>query len=296
MRAGQRVVIGSLRLAYAVGMAAAVLSACARPAGPDPTGPVLFPSGQTATWWQPAPGTTWQWQLTGAIDVSVDAEMFDVDLFETPQAVIEGLHAADRVVICYFSAGSREDWRPDAAAFPAEALGVPLDGWPGERWLDIRRLEALGPVMTARLDLAVSKGCDGVEPDNVDGYANETGFALSSEDQRIFNTWLATEAHARGLSIGLKNDLDQVEALLPYFDWALNEECFRYDECERLLPFIAAGKAVFGVEYDGDPAEFCPRANGMNFDWLFKNLELDAWRISCRDEVASLLAAGVLLW
>ena len=272
------------------------LASCSLTASPDQPDPMALPTLLAGNWWQPEPGTTWQWQLTGEIDTTFDVEMYDIDLFDTPQVVIDGLHAAGRIVICYFSAGSFEDWRPDAAAFPAEALGAPLDGWPGERWLDIRRLAALEPVMTARLDLAVSKGCDGVEPDNVDGYTNDTGFALSSEDQRIYNIWLATEAHARDLSVGLKNDLDQVEALLPYFDWALNEECFRYDECERLMPFVAVGKAVFGVEYDGEPADFCPQANEVNFDWLLKNLELDAWRISCRDEPVSLLAALVLLW
>jgi hypothetical protein len=254
------------------------------------------PTPLSGDWWQPAPGTTWQWQLDGVIDTSVDVEMYDVDLFETPVEVIRQLHAAGRVVVCYFSAGSYEDWRPDAADFPLETLGRPLDGWPGERWLDIRRLDALGPVMSARLDLAASKGCDGVEPDNVDGFANDTGFVLSAADQRIYNTWLATEAHARGLSVGLKNDLDQVVELLPYFDWALNEECFRYDECDLLLPFIAAGKAVFGVEYDGDPADFCPRANSLNFDWLVKNLELDAWRVACREVPGAFLASPPRLW
>jgi hypothetical protein len=231
--------------------------------------------------WQPPPGTSWQWQLSGAIDTSVDVQMYDIDLFETPQSVIDELHADGRVVICYFSAGSYEDFRPDAALFPAEVKGK-SNGWPGEKWLDIRAVDVLAPIMEARLDLAVQKACDGVEPDNVDGYANNTGFPLTYQDQQAYNIWLANEAHARGLSVGLKNDLDQIADLLPHFDWALNEECFFYDECDLLLPFVGAGKAVFGVEYEGDPADFCPQANAMNFDWLKKNWDLDAWRIACR--------------
>ena len=31
----------------------------------------------------PKPGVTWQWQLTGTVDTSVDAQMYDVDLFTT---------------------------------------------------------------------------------------------------------------------------------------------------------------------------------------------------------------------
>jgi hypothetical protein len=232
--------------------------------------------------WQPIPGTTWQWQLSGPIDTSVAVMMIDLDLFEVPADTIAQLQAQGRVVICYFSAGSYEEWRPDAAAFPLELLGKPLDDWPGEYWLDIQRLDLLGPIMSQRLDLAQQKGCDGVEPDNVDGYNNDTGFALTAEDQLSYNIWLADEAHARGLSVGLKNDLDQVRELLPYFDWALNEQCFQYEECELLLPFIEAGKAVFGVEYELEPAEFCDQANEMSFDWLQKTYELDSWRVACR--------------
>ena len=233
-------------------------------------------------WWRPHPGTSWQWQLSGAIDTSVDARMYDIDLFETSRATIDRLHQDGRVVICYFSAGSRENWRPDRDRFPSSVLGKTLAGWPDEQWLDIRRLDVLAPIMEARLDLAVDKGCDGVEPDNVDGYANDTGFPLSGHDQLRFNRWLARAAHSRGLSVGLKNDLNQVRELVDDFDWALNEQCFQYNECDRLTPFIQRGKAVFGVEYQGDPATFCPRANSMNFDWLKKNLALGAWRIPCR--------------
>lgn len=232
--------------------------------------------------WQPAPGTSWQWQLSGQIDTSFDVVMYDIDLFYTPQTVIDTIHSDGRVVICYFSAGSYEAWRPDAAQFPAEVLGAPLDGWEGEQWLDIRRIDLLTPIMVARLDLAMQKGCDGVEPDNVDGYANESGFPLTGDHQLTYNRWLAQAAHQRGLSIGLKNDLDQIPQLVHDFDWALNEQCFEYDECETLLPFIEANKAVFGVEYTGNPDDFCPRANALNVDWLYKHLELDEYRVACR--------------
>ena len=215
--------------------------------------------------WQPAPRTTWQWQLTGAIDQSVTAQMYDVDLQDSPASLVASLHAKGRRVVCYLSAGSFEDWRPDAADFPADVLGETLDGWPDERWLDIRRLDVLGPIMERRLDQCRAKGFDGVEPDNVDGYGNRTGFELRAADQLRYNRFLAREAHARGLSIGLKNDLDQVKALEPDFDWAINEECFRYDECEALATFVRARKAVFNVEYDLAPAAFCDRAKAMGF-------------------------------
>jgi hypothetical protein len=136
--------------------------------------------------------------------------------------------------------------------------------------------------MKARLDLAVQKGCDGVEPDNVDGYTNKTGFPLTGADQLAYNKFIATEAHARGLSVGLKNDIDQVSQLLPSFDWMLDEQCFEYSECDTLVPFVSAGKAVFVTEYTGNTATFCPQSNAMNFNTLKKDLDLTATRFSCR--------------
>jgi hypothetical protein len=242
--------------------------------------PVVTRSGTAV--WQPTPGTSWQIQFSGSLDTSLDVDMYDIDLFDTEQTVIDALHQDGRIVICYFSAGSFEDWRPDADDFPEAVLGEPLDGWPGEWWLDISRLDLLGPIMSARMDLAVEKNCDGLDPDNVAGYTNNTGFPLTAEDQLTYNIWLATEAHARNLSIGLKNDIEQIPQLVSYFDWALNEECFQYEECETLLPFVEANKAVFGIEYEGDPAEFCPQANAFDFDWLLKDLALGPEHTACR--------------
>ena len=244
-------------------------------------GTVDCPDNAT-TIWQPSPGTSWQWQLTEAVDTSFDTVMYDIDLFNVSQIEIDELHADGRKVICYFSAGSWENWRSDADQFSMAVLGNTLSGWSDEKWLDIRRLDVLGPIMKGRFDLAVQKKCDGVEPDNVDAYTNASGFNLSSQDQWNYNVWLSQQAHSRGLSVGLKNDLDQVEALISYFDWALNEQCFEYDECEKLQPFIEAGKAVFGVEYELVLDEFCLEANKMDFDWLKKNYGLDSYRESCR--------------
>src|SRR3972149_750836 len=82
------------------------------------------------------------------------------------------------------------------------------------------------PIMRERFDLCRDKGFDGIEPDNMDGYTNDTGFPLTYEDQLRYNLWLAQEAHARGLSIGLKNDPDQGTDLVHDFAWALSEDCF----------------------------------------------------------------------
>lgn len=244
-------------------------------------------SGGSSSVWHPKPGTSWQWQLTGTIDTSVDVAMFDIDLFEAPQSVIDSLHSKGRIVICYFSAGSREDWRPDASDFNSSDYAKGLAGWPGENWLDVRSANVRA-IMKKRLDLAVSKHCDGVEPDNVDGYANDTGFPLTEANQLDYLGFLSTESHARGLSVGLKNSVDLAAQLVGSFDWALNEECLSYKECGSLKPFISAQKAVFHVEYvdqqsqgAAKQAATCGDASIQGFSTLIKTWDLDAWRLSC---------------
>jgi len=160
-------------------------------------------------------------------------------------------------------------------------------GWEGEKWLDIRQIDKLAPILLARLDLCAAKGFDGIEPDNIDGFGADTGFPLTYADQLAFNRWLADEAHARGLSIGLKNDSEQVADLLPLFDWALTEDCFAQEWCEEMTPFIAVGKAVFAAEYTDEwtVAQFlnqvCPQADDLGLSVILKNRDLDAWRQAC---------------
>lgn len=125
--------------------------------------------------WKPGPGTTWQWQITGS---PVDRS-FDVDMYDNDASVVAAIQAEGRAVVCYVNAGGWEDWRPDADRFPEDVIGSNLGQWEGERWLDIRRLDILGPIMESRMDMCKAKGFDGIEPDNVDGYQNETGFLLS---------------------------------------------------------------------------------------------------------------------
>ncbi|MDX6545194.1 MAG: hypothetical protein QOG02_968, partial [Gaiellales bacterium] len=107
--------------------------------------------------------------------------------------------------------------------------------------------------------------------------------------QLVYNAWLANEAHARGLSAVLKNDMPQIPKLLPYYDMALNEQCWQYSECTTAQngsygynQFIRAGKAVFQVEYSLAPSSFCPRSNRHNFNSLRKKLLLGPYRVPCR--------------
>jgi endo-alpha-1,4-polygalactosaminidase (GH114 family) len=249
-----------------------------------PTSNASVPQSST-DWWHPAPGLTWQWHLSDPpVDTSVDAQVYDIDLFDNDAPVIQELHNQGRKVICYISVGSWEDWRPDAGEFPAEVLGDDYDGWPGEKWLDIRRIDLLAPIMRARLDLCKARGFDGVEPDNIEIYDNDTGFPLTYQDQLNYARWLADEAHARGLAIGIKNAPDMVADSLSFFDFAITEDAFYYDWIGEMLPFIQAGKPIFAAEYtdmDVDFSAACAWGKQNNVNFILKNRILTAYRQTC---------------
>jgi len=252
---------------------------------PDsPTMEIPLASTSSSSWWRPTVGLTWQWQIGNIdIDTSIEADVYDVDLY-VDQSVIDELHAKGRKVICYISVGSWEDWRPDKDGFPPEILGNNYEGWRGEKWLDIRQVDKLAPIMLARLDLCKAKGFDAVEPDNMEIHTNNTGFPLTYEDQLRYALWFADESHKRGLAIGVKNAPDQVKDLVEHFDFAITEDAFFYGWAEKMKLFIEAGKPVFAAEYTdlgGDFESYCRKSKDLKFSTILKNRGLDAWLRIC---------------
>jgi hypothetical protein len=207
-------------------------------------------------WWTPPQQLTWYWQLQGKIKNQEQVAAYDIDAFENSAAEISTLHSQGKRVICYVDVGTAENFRPDYAKFPESVLGL-SNGWPGERWLDIRQLGVLEPIMEARFQICKEKGFDAVEPDNMEGYSNETGFPLTAEEQLTFNEWVAGMVHSLGMAVLQKNDGAQTEQLLPYFDGALNEQCNQYHECADFQPYVAAGKPVLNAEYHLATRRFC---------------------------------------
>jgi hypothetical protein len=239
------------------------------------------PKAAAADRWHPVPTTEpWQWQLQGPIDTSIPAAVYEVDGFFVSAKAVRRLHAVGRKVICYLDVGSWESYRPDRDEFPKSVIGKKYEGFPDERWLDIRRIRKLAPPLKERFDLCERKGFDAVEPDNVNGFTNDTGFPLNAADQLRFNRWVARQVHRRGMSVALKNDPEQAKELAGFFDFAVVEQCFQYDECGRFSPFVEAGKAVFEAEYETAPGEYCERAKALSFSAIGKSYDLYArpWR------------------
>lgn len=252
-------------------------------------------------------GATWQYQLqadagarlasSGGINVGLcerpvlggacqKAKVFSIDLFApngtTPNALgVRAIRRAGGYAICYVDAGTWESWRPDAGAFPTSLLGK-SNGWPGERWLDIRRPAAPLAIMARRVALCEHAGFQAVDFDNVDAYDNTTGFPLTFQEQVTYDRGLAALAHHDHMAVGLKNDGGQAKVLVRYFDFAVDEQCVQYHSCGLLSPFVRAGKPVYDVEYAGSALSDC-RAAPVGVDVIVKALSLDAlpWR-PCR--------------
>jgi endo-alpha-1,4-polygalactosaminidase (GH114 family) len=260
-----------------------------------PPPPPVSPNGTIPEGiWKPVAGTTWNYELLNVVnDTSADAEVWDIDLFNNDDTVISDLQAAGKKVLCYFSAGSYENWRPDKDKFKDSELGKPLSGWEGERWLDTKS-QNVRKIMQARLDMAVDKKCNGVEPDNVDAYDNDNGLDLSEPDAADYVTFLANEAHSRNLSVALKNAGNIVPTVIDIVEYSVQEQCIEFKNCEQFMPFIKANKPVFHVEYPkGDNTNnnnlvatdtrtsICDDSAAAGFSTIIKNMNLDNFIESC---------------
>ncbi|HZD80318.1 MAG TPA: endo alpha-1,4 polygalactosaminidase [Actinomycetota bacterium] len=282
--------------------------------------------------WTPPVGARWQWQLegraghhlsTGGIAVGicqppfggatcVRPDLFDIDLYVDPaiagrfgyrleRPAVKAIHASDRHVIGYVTAGDIERWRPDYEQFidfdrrcDGCLRGKPFSKrFPDEYWANLNKGQGqfafMLQMLRARTDRVAATGFDGIEYDIVDTYdqgRQTTGFKISAQRQLAYNRALARMAHADGLSVALKNDGGQIQELLHSFDFAINEQCFQYDECAGggypspgWRAFIEAGKAVFQAEYRLQPRDFCRKANRWDFSSIVKSRDFSLYAL-----------------
>jgi hypothetical protein len=212
--------------------------------------------------WIPPRNLTWYWQLFGTLNFDLNAQAYDVDPASFPGIDVAGqLHARGKRAICYVNVGATESFRNDLGSVPATAIGSELVDWPGEHWLDIRDA-TVRSAMAARFRTCAALGFDAVEPDNMDGYANNPGLSFTAADQLSYNLWIADQVHALGMAVFQKNDSDQVGALEPAFDGAIVEQCSERNECGRYTPYLSAGKPVLNAEYV-DSAQYCATSNAL---------------------------------
>lgn len=230
----------------------------------------------------------------------VRPQVFDIDLYAAQEvtgnnhtlntAAVQAIHARGAKAICYVDVGGIEQVRPDYQDFVDwdnahghSLIGNPYPDFEDEFYANINndqgQRDFLLQKMGARVDKCVQAGFDGVEFDVVNTYEEGqavTGWNISPATQLIYNKALAAMAHTKGLSVALKNDLDQIPDLVSHFDYAINEQCFQYNECDNLKLFVAAGKPVFQVEYTKATSTFCTKANSAtwNFNAIKKGSDL----------------------
>ena len=231
---------------------------------------------------RPMPLASWQIQLTGTLDTTPEVAVYISDL-ETPPSVIDGLHAAGRIAICYFSGGTMEPFRDDASRFPAASLGASLPAYPNERWVDVRDT-TVRSIMKDRIAMAAGAGCDGVHPSGLAAFAADNQLGFTRADQLAYDRFLSAGAHERGLSIGLaEGDASLSQDLQADFDWTVAWSCLDAD-CPSTAPFVAAGKAAFLIEYGDETraAAVCPKARSLGLSAILKrDANLDAFRVGC---------------
>ena len=133
-----------------------LLAGLLRRPGRVPPTPAPTASRSAAAVEAPARHSPGSGSSTGRIDHRVDVPVYDIDGFENSAADVARLHREGRKVICYINVGAWEDFRPDQDAFPGSVLGE-ANGWEGERWLDIRRLDVLRPLMASASTCAATR-------------------------------------------------------------------------------------------------------------------------------------------
>ncbi|KAF2399396.1 hypothetical protein EJ06DRAFT_463775, partial [Trichodelitschia bisporula] len=251
----------------------------------------------------PRIGPTFQIILSGVPDLKPDAtrmvpeaDIYDVDLFRTEKRTIETMKRLNKTVVCYFSGGTYEPNRPDSKEFATVDKGNRLAQWPNEKWLRLPS-RSVRRIIENRIKLAREKGCDAVDPDNIDGYgAAGGGVGLTKRDSINFVQFLSKTAANYNLALGLKNGLEILPDVKHLVHFAVNEECVKNNECGIYESFTAKdNKPVFHIEYPVNKPQTLPdttrkrwcadkdsrKLQMRNFQTVIKLKNLDGWVLYC---------------
>lgn len=258
--------------------------------------------------WVPKPGDTWEYQTRNRLKSKAalnernlernptGAAVFDIDLFQNDNALIDELHANGTKVICYFSAGTAELWRQDANYFPPHAQGLGQAKKMGSRWLNIND-GTVQQLMRKRVDLAVNKDCDAIDPAFIDAYqwpVEGTGFSITEDDAVAYVKMLAEHAHSRNLAFGLRRAPEIAARSMEDVDFSVCESCSKTKDCEAYQNFLDAGKPVFHVEYANETTSvleetskeelesMCNVDGSKGFSTIVKRHNQDEWIVDCR--------------
>ncbi len=234
----------------------------------------------------PPPRGEWDWQLSRPLNLDVSVKILGLDPDLVRATDIRRLKKRGIYLICYVSVGTWENWRRDRKSFPRSVLGRTYGEWPDERFLDIRQIDVLLPIMRKRFRRCRMLGFDAVEADNMDVHDNPSGFPLTAGDTVRYVRALAREAHALGLAMAQKNVPELSGRLVDTLDFAITESCFRDGWCRRMRPWLRRSRAVLDAEYRDRPPDMrraCRNARRLGISLILKGRDLTRWRRTCRD-------------
>ena len=229
----------------------------------------------------------WDWQLTEPFDLTRDVQVLDLDPDNHSMDEIAALKARGIKLICYVSVGTAENYRSDYNAFPTEIMGNTYEDWPDERFLDIRQIGQLVPIMAARFQRCADMGFDAIEPDNMDVHINDSGFAITELDSLRYIRVLTDIAHGIGLEIGQKNVPELTSRLVDTLDFVITEDCFADGWCDAVSAYAKAGKPVYAAEYNDREIVFtgvCGSA-AENYHFIQKDRDLTRHLNTCPQEI-----------
>jgi len=230
----------------------------------------------------------WDWQIGRVTPLQRTGrravDIYDIDGFLTTPAEIGQIHTAWQAstlahprAVCYLDL-AWEDYRPDGSPtpygrfFPASTLGNIYFGFPEERWVDFRQLDALKPMLNERIAMCARKGFDAVELDDIDSFdpASTTGFYLTAGDAQNYLAYADNLVHRYGMTVLWKNSPLLARWGARYTDGAVVEECYAFGGCPSWNVFTTTrtahqptGKWVGEAEYGADhyvcnPGQSCP--------------------------------------
>ena len=198
--------------------------------------------------------------------------------------MIDGLHAAGRIAICYFSGGTVEPFRDDASRFPAAALGAPLAAYPDERWVDVRDA-TVRSIMADRITAAAAAGCDGLDASGLAAFSADNGLGVFARGSARVRS-LAGGRRACAWVVDRRTS--KATRACRRIWWPTSTGWWRgaasTPTARPAAPFVAARKAAFLIEYGDETraAAVCPKALSLGLSAILKrDANLDAFRVGC---------------
>ena len=177
----------------------------------------------------PPVGAAWDYQIGGAYTPPKGARIVSRDRADDPAP---GLYN-----VCYvnaFQTQPGEKWPSRLLLHDKTGQVVGDPEWEGESVLDITtdaKRKAAAERVGAWIEECADKGFDAVEPDNLDTFTRWPGL-LTADQATAYVSLLAKRAHGLGLAIAQKNTGPlAARRAKTGLDFAVVEECGRYDEC-----------------------------------------------------------------